>query len=245
MTDSREQPSTSNTAPSPARPRSNWTASRVVGMVFASIGGLIGLALLLGGIAVLAAYAFGRDDGYFNSDRKQLRSATYAITTQNIDLGAKEFDWAPDKILGKVRVQVEGDKPVFVGIGSDANVNRYLGNVAHDELVDFHGGHSEFDLNQGRAPRTPPGKQNFWVAETEGSGEQALTWDAEFGRWTAVVTNANGARGIDVKADAGIKLAWAIWAGLGMFVVGLLMSVGAVVVILLIGRRSSRDSTAG
>jgi len=56
--------------------------------------------------------------------------------------------------------------------------------------------------------------------------------------------NANGARGIDVEADAGIKLAWAIWAGLGMFVVGLLMSVGAVVVILLLGRRATRDLTA-
>ena len=245
MTDGGEQPSTSNTAASPARPRSNWTASRVIGMVFASIGGLIGLALLVGGIAVLAAYAFGRDDGYFNSDRKPLDSATYAITTEDIDLGADEVDWAPDKILGKIRVQVEGDKPVFVGIGSDADVDRYLGDVAHDELIDFHGGDSEFDLHQGRAPRTPPGKQNFWVAQSEGSGEQALTWDAEFGRWTAVVMNADAARGIDVEADAGIKLGWAIWAGLGMFVVGLLMSVGAVVVILLIGRRASRDSTTG
>src|SRR6266513_2904117 len=116
MTDSGEQPSTSNTSADPARPRSKWNPSRVIGMVFASIGGLIGLALLLGGIAVLAAYAFGRDDGYFNSDRKPLHSATYAITTQNIDLGADEFDWAPDKILGKVRVQVEGNEPVFVGI---------------------------------------------------------------------------------------------------------------------------------
>ena len=246
MTNSGEQPSTSNTAASPARPRSNWTAGRVIGMVFASIGGLIGLALLVGGIAVLAAYAFGRDDdGYFNSDRKQLDSATYAITTKDIDLGADELDWAPDKILGKVRVQVEGDKPVFVGIGSDDDVDRYLGDVAHDELIDFHGDDPEFDLHKGRAPRTPPGKQDFWVAQSEGSGEQALTWDAEFGRWTAVVMNADAARGIAVKADAGVKLAWAIWAGLGMFVVGLLMSVGAVVVILLIGRRASRDSTTG
>ena len=140
MTNSGEQPSTSNTAASPAQPRSNWTAGRVIGMVFASIGGLIGLALLVGGIAVLAAYAFGRDDdGYFNSDRKQLDSATYAITTKDIDLGVDELDWAPDKILGKIRVQVEGDKPVFVGIGSDEDVDRYLGDVAHDELIDFHG----------------------------------------------------------------------------------------------------------
>ncbi len=246
MTDSREQPSTSNTAATPARPRSNWTASRAIGMVFASIGGLIGLALLVGGIAVLAAYAFGRDDdGYFNSDRKQIASATYAITTEDIDLGVDEADWAPDKILGNVRIQVEGDKPVFVGIGSDDDVDRYLGDVAHDELIDFHGDEPEFDLHEGRAPRTPPGEQDFWVAESEGPGEQSLTWDAEFGRWTAVVMNADAGRRIDVEADAGVKLAWVIWAGLGMFVVGLLMTVGAVVVILLIGRRASRDSTTG
>ena len=245
MTDSGEQPATSNTAASPAGPRSNWTASRVIGTVFASIGGLIGLALLVGGIAVLAAYAFARDDGYFTSDRKQLDSATYAITTEDIDLGVEEADWAPDEILGNVRVQVEGDKAVFVGIGSDDNVDRYLGDVAHDELIDFHDGDPELDLHQGRAPRTRPGEQDFWVAESEGSGEQALTWDAEFGRWTAVVMNADAARDIDVEADAGVKLDWAIWAGLGMFVVGLLMTVGAVVVILLIGRRASRDTTTG
>jgi hypothetical protein len=239
MTDGGDQRSTSNTAASAGRPRSSWTASHVIGMVFASIGGLIGLALLIGGIAVLAAYALGRDDdGYFNSDRQQLESATYAITTEDIDLGADEVDWAPDKILGEVRVQVAGKKPVFVGIGSDDDVDRYLGDVARDELIDFDGDDPEFDRHEGRAPETPPGDQDFWVAESEGSGQQALTWDAEFGRWTAVVMNADAARGIDVEADAGIKLGWAIWAGLGMFVVGLLMTVGAVIVILLIGRRA-------
>jgi hypothetical protein len=243
MTDSDEQRSTSNTAASPAQPRSNWTASRVIGMVFASIGGLIGLALLVGGIAVIAAYAFGRDDGYFNSDRHRLESSTYAITTEDIDLGADQFDWAPDEILGNVRIQVEGEKPMFVGIGRDADVDRYLGDVVHDELIDFDGDDPQFERHQGRVPRTPPREQNFWVAESEGSGEQALTWDAEFGRWTAVVMNADAARGIDVEADAGVKLDWAIWAGLGMFVVGLLMSAGAVVVILLIGRGAGRDST--
>jgi hypothetical protein len=212
-------------------------------MVFASIGGLIGLALLLGGIAVLAAYAFGRDDdGYFTSNREQLRSATYAITTEDIDLGVDEADWAPDEILGKVRVQVEGQRPVFVGIGADEDVDRYLGDVARDELIDFHDGQPELDLRRGRAPRGPAGERGFWVAQSEGSGEQALTWDAEFGRWTVVVMNADASRGIDVEADVGVKLGWVIWVGLGMFVVGLLMTVGAVVVILLVGRRASRDS---
>ena len=211
----------------------------MIGLIFASIGGLIGLALLLGGIAVLAAYAFGRDDGYFNSDRRPLDSATYAITSGDIDLGHDEADWAPDKILGDVRVRVAGEQPVFVGIGREEDVDRYLGDVAHDELVNFDGDDPELDSHEGGAPRAPPGNEDFWVVESEGSGEQALTWDAEFGRWTVVVMNADAARGIDVEADIGVKLDWAIWPGLGMFLLGLLMTAGAVIVIVLIGRRSS------
>jgi hypothetical protein len=218
--------------------RSHWTAGRVIGMVFASIGGLIGLALLLGGIAVVIAYAFERDDdGYWNTDRHRLESATYAITTQNIDLGADAIDWAPKGVLGKVRIQVDSRRPVFVGIGPDNRVDQYLGSVSHDQLVDF-SGHPQFELHQGKAPATPPAKQGFWVAQAQGSGQQALTWDADFGRWTAVVMNANGARGINVNADVGVKLDWAIWAGLGLLLLGALMTAGAVAVILLIGRRA-------
>jgi hypothetical protein len=224
-----------------SRPGANrWTAPRVLAMVFAGIGGLIALALLVGGILVLATYAFGRDDqGYFKSDRQQLQSGAYAITTEDIDLGVDEVDWAPDGILGKLRVQVDGQRPLFVGIGPDDDVDRYLRRVAHDKLIGFDGGDPELDPHAGGAPRTRPADQDFWVAESEGSGEQALSWDAAFGRWTLVVMNADAARGIDVDADVGVKLGWAIWAGLGMVVIGLLMTIGAVIVILLIGRRAS------
>jgi hypothetical protein len=242
MNDSDEQRPSSKPAGEPAGSRSSWTASRVIGMVFASIGALIGLALLVGGVAVLAAYIFERDGGYFNTDRQHLETRTYALTSGDIDLGADELDWAPDEILGDIRVQVDSKRRVFVGIGRDKDVERYLGAVAHDQLNDLDG--PDFDLHRGRAPRTPPRKQGFWVAESEGSGEQALSWDAEFGRWTAVVMNADGSRGIDVEADAGVKIDWAIWAGLGMLVVGLLMCAGAVVVILLIGRRADRVPAA-
>jgi hypothetical protein len=212
-------------------------------MVFTGIGGLLGLALLAGGIAVIVAYATSRDgDGYFNSDRKELKSATYALRTEELDLGADELDWAPDKVLGNVRVQVDSQKPIFVGIATDEDVDRYLAAVAHDELVDFSGGQPQLDLHRGMAPRAPPRERSFWVAKSEGSGEQSVSWDAEFGRWALVVMNADGSLGVDFEADAGVKLDWAIWAGIGMLVIGLLMTAGAVIVILLIGRRASRDS---
>lgn len=221
---------------------SDWTAGRVIGLVFASIGGLIGLAVLVGGVAVMAAFAVGRDgDGYFTTDSVRLDSGTYAITSQDIDLGADEVDWAPDKLLGNLRVQVEGDRPVFVGIGRDDDVERYLRGVRHDELIDFHGDEPEFDRREGRRrPPTPPGDQAFWVTRAEGEGEQSLTWDAEFGRWTIVVMNADAGRPIAVEADAGLKIGWAIWAGLGALLLGLVMTAGAVVTIVIIGRRAER-----
>jgi hypothetical protein len=55
--------------------------------------------------------------------------------------------------------------------------------------------------------------------------------------------NADARRAIDAEAEAGIKLDWPIWAGLGMFVIGLLLTAGAVVVVLLIARGASRAST--
>jgi hypothetical protein len=242
MTDAGDQGTPSTATPSAAPRRSSWTTGRVIGLIFTSIGGLIGLALLLGGIAVMLAYAFGRDDdGYFNSDRKQLQSPAFAVTSEEIDLG--EADWAPDEILGDVRIQVDSERPVFVGIGADEDVDAYLRDVSHDELTGFDGDDPEFSPHPGRAPTTPPGEQDFWAAWAAGSGEQSLTWDAEFGRWTAVVMNADAGPGIDVEAEAGIKLDWAIWAGLGMFVIGLLLTTGAVVVVLLIGRGASRAST--
>jgi hypothetical protein len=202
------------------------------------------LVLLAAGAAVLIGYA-DRDDGYFTTDRQRLESATYAIATESIDLGADEIDWAPSGLLGDVRLRVEGDAPVFVGIGRDGDVDRYLGDVARDELIGFHGDDAELVPHEGRAPRTPPGEQDFWVAEAEGPGQPELTWDADFGRWTAVVMNADGSRGIDVEADAGVKLDWAVWVGLGLLVVGLLMIAGALAVILIVGRGASRSSTTG
>ena len=239
-----EQSAQHGPEPTPVRRQSkNWSAGRVIGMVFASIGGLIGLALLVGGIALLAAHLFARDDdGYYTSDREQLESATYAITSEEIDLGADADDWAPEGLLGELRIRVEAADPVFIGIGPDVEVARYLSRVAYDELTDFDDGEAQFDLHQGGRPRTPPGGQDFWAAEAEGSGEQTLTWDADFDRWTVVVMNADAARGLTTEADAGVKLDWTVWAGLGLLIVGLLMSAGAVVVILAIGRRAGRAS---
>jgi len=214
-------------------------------MILTSIGGLIGVALVVGGIAILAAVAFGRDDdGYFTSDREVLESREFAITTDEVDLGIDAADLAPDEVLGDVRIRIYSHQPIFVGIGADADVERYLAGVAGDELTDFADGDPVYESNPGGPPPGPPGRQNFWVADTEGAGEQTLRWGAGFGKWKAVVMKANGSRGVLVEADAAIKLDWAGWAGLGLMITGLVIGGLAVGLILLIGRRASRDPVA-
>jgi hypothetical protein len=214
-------------------------------MVFSSIGALIGLVMLLGGLALVAAYAFGRDDdGYFSTDNERLRTPAYALTAEGLDLGGDPADWAPSDLLGTVRITVEsaGERPVFAGIAPTDDVDGYLGSVAHSEVTDFSDGSPTYEAHGGGPPATRPGAQNFWVAQSEGPGQQRVEWDAEGGDWSVVVMNADAARGVAVEADAGAKVGWVLWVGLGLAVVGLVILAGCVVLILRIGRRAAAPS---
>jgi len=212
-------------------------------MIFGSVAGLIGLALLLGGLALIAAHSFARDDdGYYTTDRESLRTDSYAIATEDIDLGTDPADWAPEELLATVRVRVEGEsgRPVFLGIGRDADVDRYLSGVGYAELTDFIGGDPRYDERPGRAPRRAPAAEGFWVAQSEGSGEQVVDWDAESGIWSVVVMNADASAGVAVTADVGAEVDWLIWVGVGLTIVGLLLTGAGVTLIVVVGRRAGR-----
>jgi hypothetical protein len=70
-----------------------------------------------------------------------------------------------------------------------------------------------------------------------------LNWDADFGRWSAVVMNSDGSRGIEVQADAGVKIGWVIWVGIGLLIVGLIIDGAAIALMLLIVRGAERKGT--
>ena len=213
-------------------------------MVFACLAGMIGLLFLVGGFVAVGAHLFARDDdGYYTSDDVTLESTSYAIRTEEIDLGADDVDWAPEEILGDVRIRVTSETPVFVGIGPDGAVAAYLRGVGQDELTDLDDDPPELTGTPGGAPRRPPGDLGFWVAQASGAGEQVLNWDADFGRWSAVVMNADASRGIDVQADAGVKIGWVIWVGLGLLIVGAIIDGAAIALILLIVRGAQRSGS--
>ena len=211
-------------------------------MVFTSIGALIGLTLLLGGLGLIALTAFARDDdGFYTSDTEPLRSSGYAITTDEINLDF--IDDLPDDVLGTLRVNAEGvgGKAIFLGIGPSDDVDRYLARVAHSELDDFHRGRPEYVEVPGGRPPTPPGAQSFWVAESLGVGNRRVDWEPEDGVWTVVAMNAGAARGVAVEAEIGAELDWLIWLGVGFTIAGFVFLIGGTILILVIGRGASRD----
>ena len=118
-------------------------AGRIVIIVLGSVLALIGFALLVGGTAGLIAYATQRTDGYFQTGEVRLTSATYAITSDRVDLESDPggADWLIDRgALGSVRLTIDPGRrgtDIFAGIGPTADVEAYLDGVSRDVIRDF------------------------------------------------------------------------------------------------------------
>ncbi|HEU4865994.1 MAG TPA: DUF4389 domain-containing protein, partial [Actinomycetota bacterium] len=131
-----------------------------------------------------------------------------------------------------VRIRSESDRPGFVGIGPADEVERYLGGVERDEVVDLdNSGDPGYSRRSGGAPSGPPGDETFWVASTEGAGERTLEWEPEDGDWRAVVMNEDGSRGVSSELSIGAELDSILWIGIGMLLAGALFAAGSALAI--------------
>jgi hypothetical protein len=216
-------------------------------MIVSSVAALVGGLMLLGGLALIAVHGLARDDdGFYTTDTERLRSDTYAIATDEIDFGADPAGPAPEDLLGTLRIRAEatGRESIFLGIGRTAAVARYLDGVRHARLTDFGGGGVEYDQRPGGAPERRPGAERFWVAQSEGTGEQSVDWEVQSGVWSVALMNADAGRGIDADASIGIEVAWLIWVAVGLAVIGFLLAATGVVLIIVISRHAARDPAA-
>jgi hypothetical protein len=197
-----------------------------VGRVFAAVFGIIfapaAIGLLVGGIALVIAFGTARDsDGFLNSPTYDMSSSGYAVTSTDIDLAPHPADWWPgDLATVRFNVAPTNDKAVFVGVGPSDDVERYLGNVARDRVTRLGLRPETVDYRSfaGTAPETPPGEQTFWVASSEGAGQQTLEWDPLRGNWTVVIMNADGSAAIAVTTEIGADIPLLLWIGIGMLI---------------------------
>lgn len=206
-----------------------------VGMLIGGIIlGFIALVFLAGGVMLLWAYSTQRDaDGYYAFDPEPFRAPGYAITSEDLYLGAPN-EWFPED-LATVRISASSDTQTFIGIGRTGDVDGYLQGVPHSVVRDVEGNpfHVTYGQVPGDAAPAPPADQGFWVATATGPGTQSLTWDLGAGTYMVVLMNADGSQGIDVQLSAGVKVDAVLPIMIGMLVVGLILAASATVLIVL------------
>ena len=215
------------------------STKRVVALVIGCLMILPAIGMLFGGGALAVAYATQRnDDGYFDATIDQLQTPTAAITGEDVrfttDPGSP--DWVIDTIDLDVRLRAtapDSEQTIFIGIARQADLDRYLADVAHDRVIRIDNGAPVYRQQGSTAgPAAPPTDQDFWVAQASGPGTQELTWSATNGQWAAVVMNADGSPGITVAMTVGAKSGVILPLALALSVVGAVLTAAAVVLIV-------------
>jgi hypothetical protein len=224
------------------QPRVPVSAGRVILIVLGSIGVLFGLALLVGGGFLLWADRTQREDGYLTTPTERFATPTYALTRTRLEVDTEGEGWVLNESwFGKIRIRGESseDKTLFIGIGPQAEVARYLGTVAHVNVqdIDFDPFRATYLSVSGDAPQAPPTDQGFWAASASGVGTQTLTWKVREGDWSVVLMNADGSRGVAADVDLGAKLSFLLWVAIGLLIGGVLVTGGSAALIVLAARR--------
>lgn len=206
---------------------------QVVLIVAGVLAALVGFALMLGGGALVWAHTTQRDSaGFYSTTRTTYATSTYGLTSR-IDLGRApgEHDWTIAHPVGTVRVRATGsdERPLFVGIARQADVDRWLTGVPHAQIrgANFGPFHSRQTTIPGERAAAAPRAQSFWVASAVGPGAQTVLWRTEGGSWTIVVMNADASAGVRASVGVGAKTGILLPIGLGVGGAGLLFLAGA------------------
>jgi hypothetical protein len=212
-------------------------ARRILLLVFGGITVLVSLALLASGGAALWALS-QRDNGGFFMSTHELSTNSYALASESLDVGPEIPGWLEDG-LATVHVEVTSVKPVFIGIGPVADVERYLADVEHAQITDFD--IDPFSVTyralDGTTQPEAPSSQNFWRAQATGPGRQTITWPIEEGTWSVVAMNADGSRNVSVDTRLGTRVDYLGWIVIGLLGTGVLVLVAGASLIYTGARR--------
>jgi hypothetical protein len=212
-------------APAPPAPRRPGGGRRIAGVL---VGSVAALAMLGGGTLLVLDHTERDADGYFTSKTAHVGAAGYAVSSQRLDLSGTGD--VLSQLASDVRVTAHStdSRPVFVGVGRDADVDRYLAGVARSEVTDVDAdAHVSYEQHGGRAPAGAPAQQRFWTATASGTGTQRLAWKPAAGKWAVVVMHADGTRGVHANVRVAAKSSILRWAGWTLAGGGLLLALGA------------------
>lgn len=235
--------------PNVSRTPNTNSVVKIILAIAGAIAGLVAIALLAGGIALVVVHATARnDDGFLTSPVYDMGTDSYALVSEDIDLASHPGDWWPSD-PGKVWFNVDpvGTQAIFIGIGPASEVDQYFSGVSLDEVTGLGVDRDDVDYRSrsGGAPTSLPGDQEFWVAASQGTGDQEMEWELDKGEWKLVFMNADGASGLQADVEAGVKISILLPIGIGLIVAGIVGIVVTVVLMVVMVRVGRTKQSAG
>jgi hypothetical protein len=223
------------------RKTNGWTGGRIAAVIVGGVLAVVALGLIVTG--ALALGAANSNDGWVSLGHGTYRTDGYAVVTDPVDWSAQNYVAGA---VDKVRVRVtptDASTPVFVGIAPQSAVERYLTGV---EYATAHGAPDygvTYTLHAGQAPAIPPENAVPWTVKASGAGTQTLEFDAEklHGQEVAVVMNAAATPSVSGTAESRVTAPWLNWVGAALLVAGLVLAIGAVLLIVLPVRRARAE----
>ncbi len=225
-----------------------------VGWIILAVAGalvsLFALAPFFGGGFLLWANATQTDDdGFFATPSERVETTSYAIASDEVDLGADPTGEETGFELGDVatvRLDIEGsgESPIFVGIGRSSDVAAYLDGVSRAIVTDmsFDPFAVEYSYRGRGAPSGTPGEQDFWVASAEGSGLQQVEWEPTSGNWSVVIMSPDASAGVSADAALAATSPWVVTVGVVAAIVGGLgLLIGAAMLVVGVIGLASRS----
>jgi hypothetical protein len=227
-----------NTPAALGRARAGWTLGRVVSVLTGGLLVLCSLGLIaVGGFLLSAATSNG---GWLALGHGTYATDSYAVATDPEDWGTATYALGA---VGKVRIRItpsDATTPVFVGMARPDDVQRYLRGVHHVTAHGAPGYRVTYTQHDGRAPATPPAHAVPWTVQATGTGTQTLAFDAQQqrGDQVVVVMNADGSRSVRGRAESAVTQPSLPWIASGLLAGGLVLGVGAVLLIVKPVRRA-------
>ena len=217
---------------------STRTALIASGAILTAAGG----AIAVGG-AVLGA--LGGTDGSLSTGTSHHETTANAVVSDEGDLGGSTRLAFGDPTL-KVSVS-DSDKPVFVGIGPAADVDRFLAGATVQTVSDFDLYPLQLDTETREGSRTPgsPLDETFWVAQSDGATSAATSWKIQNGSYRVVVMNADGSAGVGVDGSLAVKVpVVGVLAVSGLVGGGLLLVIGGSLLVAGLRRKETPAAPA-
>lgn len=223
-------------------------AGAIVALVLGILFALIGVGGIIGSTASAALLPRPGQDGFLTSPIGEVSTTSYGLTTPPAHIGVNAVPFN----LGSLRFAAESAAPggqIFIGIGPDTDVDRYLSGIHTTEITGVRISPFRVQVRDvpGSAVPAPPTGQSFWAVSAYGPGMQQVTMDLRSGDWVLVIMNADAGAGITADVQAAVNptlfgtLTAGLWIGgiVALIIGAALIAIGAT----LLGRRLPAPAT--